>query len=96
MNKYYVYIMTNESNRVFYVGVTSNLTKRAYEHRDKVCEGFTAKYNLTKLIYFEETSDVTTAIEREKKLKKWPRGFKIKLIEKLNPDWNDLYNEILA
>ena len=88
--------MTNESNRVFYVGVTSNLTKRAYEHRDKVCEGFTAKYNLTKLIYFEETSDVTTAIEREKKLKKWPRGFKIKLIEKLNPDWNDLYNEILA
>jgi putative endonuclease len=98
MNQYFVYILTNKSNRVLYVGVTNNLERRMYEHRNKMVDGFTKRYNLTKLVYFEETSDVRSAIEREKQLKNWHRDWKIKLISDSNPEWKDLSvgkNEIL-
>ena len=95
MKSYYVYILTNKNNRVFYVGVTSNMIKRAYEHKNKLIEGFSSKYNLSKLVYFEDTASVETALEREKKLKKWRRDFKINLISKTNPDWHDLYDDIV-
>jgi putative endonuclease len=91
MKSYYVYILTNKGNRVFYVGVTSNLVKRIYEHKSRLVDGFSSKYELHKLVYFEETIDFTSAIERENKLKQWRREFKIKLIGKHNPKWKDLY-----
>lgn len=95
MKQYYIYIMANESNRVLYVGITSNLPRRVYEHKDKLVAGFTSKYELHKLVYFEETSDVSVALDREKKLKKWPREYKNKLINKFNPKWDDFYQHIL-
>ena len=82
--------MTNKYNKVLYTGVTNNLARRVYEHRNKLVEGFTSKYNLTKLIYFEHTGDVFSAIAREKKIKGWLRIKKIKLIETMNPKWKDL------
>jgi len=90
MNQYFVYILTNKSNRVLYIGVTNNLERRMYEHKNKMINGFTKRYNLTKLVYFEETSDVRSAIEREKKLKNWHRDWKIKLVDDFNPGWKDL------
>ena len=87
---YYVYLLTNWNNKVMYVGMTSNLTQRLYEHKNKRFKGFTAKYNVNKLVYFEETDDVWVAIEREKEIKKWRREKKNKLVEQSNPDWNDL------
>lgn len=86
---YYVYIMTNYS-RTLYIGVTNNLERRVYEHRNKLVAGFTARYNITVLVYFEETSDVLAAIAREKQLKGWRRERKLALIESLNPQWHDL------
>jgi len=90
MNQYFVYILTNKSNKVLYIGVTNSLERRMYEHRNKMIDGFTKRYNLTKLVYFEETSDVRSAIEREKQLKNWHRDWKISLINQFNPNWNDL------
>ena len=90
MNQYFVYILTNKSNKVLYIGVTNNLERRMYEHRNKMIDGFTKKYSLTKLVYFEETSDVRNAIEREKQLKNWHRDWKIKLVDNFNPEWKDL------
>jgi len=90
MNQYFVYILTNKSNKVLYIGVTSNLDRRMFEHKNKMMNGFSKKYNLTKLVYFEETSDVRSAIEREKQLKNWHRDWKIKLITGFNPEWKDL------
>jgi putative endonuclease len=84
-----IYIMSSIS-RVLYIGVTSNLPKRVWEHKNKIAEGFTKKYNIDKLIYFEQTEDVMSAIAREKQLKNWSRGKKIKLIEVMNPEWKDL------
>ena len=95
MNSYYVYIITNDGNRVLYVGVTSDLVKRIYEHRNALIEGFSKRYHLKKLVYFEETSDILSAIEREKKLKKWKKEYKISLVSKFNPEWKDLYHDIL-
>lgn len=89
MKQYYVYIMTNES-RTLYIGVTNELVRRVYEHKQKLISGFTKKYNMTRLVYFEETSDVLSAIAREKQLKGWLRRKKIALIEKINPGWKDL------
>ncbi len=89
MRNYYVYIMTNFS-KTLYIGVTNNLEKRVYEHKNKMVEGFTKKYNITKLIYFEETNDVNAAIAREKQLKGWLRKKKVALIESVNPEWKDL------
>ena len=90
MKQYFVYILTDKMNNVLYIGVTNNLERRMYEHKTKIINGFTKKYNLTKLVYFEETADVESAIEREKQLKNWHRDWKIKLINEFNPDWKDL------
>ena len=90
MKEYFVYIVTNKSNKVLYIGVTNNLERRMFEHKNKMINGFTKKYNLTKLVYFEETSDVRSAIEREKQLKNWHRDWKIKLITDFNREWKDL------
>jgi len=92
---YYVYIMTNKYNTVLYTGVTNDLIRRVYEHKNKLVEGFTAKYNLTKLVYYEISKDVKEAINREKQIKGWKREKKEKLIKGFNPDWKDLYEEIV-
>ncbi len=89
MKQYYVYILTNKS-RTFYVGVTNNLERRLYEHQHKLIEGFTKRYNITQLIYYEVFDDVRQAIAREKQVKDWRREKKIALIESLNPTWKDL------
>jgi len=95
MNKqYYVYILTNKTNRVLYTGITSNLKKRVFEHKQKLVEGFTKKYNVTKLVYYEIFDDVLKAITREKQIKSGPRKKKIDLINKFNKEWRDLYDEI--
>jgi len=86
---YFVYIMTNKSGTL-YTGVTNNLERRVFEHKNHLIEGFTRKYKITKLLYFEETNDVTTALNREKQIKGWNRDKKVALIESTNPDWNDL------
>ena len=90
MNKYHVYILTNFTNSVLYIGVTGDLKKRVYEHKNKVVDGFTKKYNVNKLIYFEECSDVLSAIQREKNLKKWKRTWKLELVKKENPDLKEI------
>ncbi len=90
MNHYYVYILTNWNNKVMYVGVTGNLLRRLYEHKNGVYEGFTKKYHVHKLVYFEETSDVYAALTREKQLKGLLRSKKNALVETMNPDWHDL------
>jgi len=87
---YYVYILTNWNNKVIYIGVTNNLERRIYEHQNKQIEGFTKKYNLNKLVYFEETHDIIAAISREKEIKKWRREKKDALVQKMNPRWEDL------
>ena len=84
------YIITNKKNGTLYTGVTNNLIRRIYEHKNKIVDGFTAKYNLNKLVYFEEATDAISAIEREKQLKGWTRKRKEKLINDSNPDWVDL------
>lgn len=91
MNKeYYIYILSNNSNNVLYIGVTNNLMKRVYEHKSKLVKGFTEKYNVNKLIYFEEYKDIKEAIKREKQLKNWHRGWKLNLIKTMNPNFKDL------
>jgi len=87
---YYVYILSNWNNRVIYVGMTNNLERRIYEHKNKLVDGFTKKYNLNKLVYYEQTNDVNSAIQREKQIKKWRREKKNNLIEMMNPKWEDL------
>ncbi len=91
---YYVYIITNKKNGVLYVGVTNNLVHRMHQHKNKLIDGFSARYNLTKLVYAEECQSIIDAIAREKKLKKWHRKWKIELIESINADWNDLYESL--
>ena len=92
MKHYYVYIMTNRS-KTLYVGVTSNLQRLIYEHKHHLVEGFTSTYHITRLVYFEETSDVHAAIEREKHIKGWLCVKKVALIESVNPEWRDLSEE---
>ena len=89
MKQYYVYIMNNPTGTL-YVGVTSNLEQRVCEHKQKIHAGFTKKYNVTRLAYYEETPDVHTALAREKEIKKWRRSKKIALVKSLNPEWQDL------
>jgi putative endonuclease len=95
MKSGFVYIMANQNNGTLYVGVTSNLIKRVYEHRNSLVEGFTKKYGLKKLVYFEVFEDISSAIEREKQLKAGNRKKKISLIEANNASWSDLYSQIL-
>ena len=90
IHQYYVYILTNKKNGTLYIGITSNLERRVFEHKNKIKKGFTSKYNLNQLMYFEIFEDVLLAIKREKQLKKWNRQWKINLIEKDNKDWIDL------
>ena len=89
MRQYYVYIMTNKS-RTLYTGVTNNLERRVHEHKQKLIPGFTTKYNISRLVFFEATQDIRAAIEREKQIKGWLRSKKIALIESVNPQWEDL------
>ncbi|MDX1521705.1 MAG: GIY-YIG nuclease family protein [Anaerolineae bacterium] len=91
MKSYFVYILASKKNGTLYIGMTSNLQHRVYEHKNNTIEGFTKKYGVHTLVYYEQTPDVVTAITREKQLKKWNRQWKINLIEKENPNWDDLY-----
>lgn len=96
MKTYYVYFLSNTSNRVLYTGMTNNLIRRVYEHREQLIDGFTKKYNVRKLVYFEQTQDVQSAIRREKQLKGWRREKKNALINGFNPGWKDLYPELVS
>ncbi len=91
----YVYILASKKYGTLYIGVTSNLIKRVYEHKTNVIEGFTKEYNVKNLVYFETTPSMISAIQREKQLKKWNRAWKIRIIEEFNPTWKDLYNDII-
>ena len=93
MKNYYVYIITNFTNSTLYIGVTNNLERRLYEHKNKLVDGFSKRYNLNKLVYFEETTNIEKAIEREKQLKSWKRDKKESLIKNMNPTWKDLSEE---
>ncbi len=93
LKSYYVYILTNFTNTILYIGVTNDLVKRIYEHKNKLAKGFSNKYNLSKLVYYEETNDVNAAIAREKQLKNWHKEWKINLIKKMNPNFKDLSEE---
>ena len=90
MNDYYVYILTNDRDKLLYIGVTNNLQRRVYEHKNGLLEGFTKDYGIHKLVYYEMCHDVKDAIKREKQLKNWRREKKIALIERMNPNWKDL------
>ena len=96
MKLYYVYIMASKKNGTLYIGVTSDLLRRVDEHKRKVNKGFTSKYDVTRLVYYEETDDISIAMTREKQIKKWKRQWKIDLIESMNPEWNDLFNELIG
>ena len=91
---YFVYIITNKNNNVLYTGITNNLIRRIYEHKEKIFKGFSAKYNLNKLVYFGCTNDVKEAINREKQIKGGSRKKKLDLINSMNPNWEDLYSGI--
>lgn len=94
MNQYYIYILSNKSENL-YIWVTNNLIKRVYEHKNKLVEWFTSKYNIDRLVYYEVYNDIKIAIEREKQLKKWKRHYKLDLINWFNPAWQDLYQTII-
>ena len=95
MKQYYVYILANKRNGTLYVGVTNNLIRRIYEHKNNLIKGFTKKYRVHTLVYFEQYDDVEIALQREKQLKWWKRRWKLELIERDNPRWEDLYQELL-
>jgi len=90
MEKAYVYILSNYQQKTLYIGVTTNLKRRLYEHKNKIYKGFTEKYNVNMLLYFEETSNIQAAIQREKNLKKWNRDWKLDLIRSVNPELRDI------
>ena len=87
---YYIYILASEPHRTLYLGMTNDLERRVYEHKNQLIDGFTKQYNIKRLVYFEDTTDVHAALEREKQLKKWKRSWKIDLITRENPSWHDL------
>ena len=91
----YVYILASKKKGTLYIGVTSDLIKRVYEHKNNLIEGFTKKYRVHLLVYYESTDNVQSALQREKNMKKWNRKWKLDLIEKENPTWKDLYNDLL-
>lgn len=90
MKRFYVYILASKRNGTLYIGMTSDILRRVYQHKHKSADGFTSKYGVNRLVYFEETTDVREAIQREKQLKNWKRKWKIELIEKNNPEWKEL------
>ena len=91
----YVYLLANKHNNVLYTGVTNNLIRRVYEHKNKMVSGFTKKYNVNRLVYYEVSESIVTAIEREKQIKGWSRKKKQDLIDTLNPNWVDLYRSLI-
>ncbi|MEZ2414811.1 GIY-YIG nuclease family protein [Muriicola sp. E247] len=93
VHQYYLYILSNKYNGTLYIGVTNNLERRMFEHKNKLIEGFTKKYSLDRLVYFETFQYVNDAIQREKNMKKWKRQWKINAIEKENPNWEDLSSD---
>lgn len=95
MKSYFVYILASKRNGTLYIGFTSNLVNRVWQHKHKVVRGFTERYDVDKLVYYEQTENVYSAITREKQLKKWNRSWKIRLIEEMNPKWLDLYPDLL-
>ena len=95
METYYVYMMANKHNNVLYIGVTNNLIRRVYEHKRGLSHGFTKKYNCHKLVWFQQTNDITSAITQEKQMKKWQREYKENVIREMNPEWKDLYAELV-
>ena len=95
MKEYYVYIMANKCNGTLYTGVTSDLIMRVWQHKSGETQGFTSKYKVNQLVYYEIHEDIMEAIKREKNIKAWRRKWKLQLIEKNNPHWNDLYNSII-
>ncbi|MGO9173914.1 MAG: GIY-YIG nuclease family protein [Rhodomicrobium sp.] len=92
--QYYVYFLASKLGGTLYVGVTNDLVRRVYEHKEGNVEGFTKKYGVTQLVYFEAHTDIEAAIQREKQIKRWNRAWKVRLIEEKNPNWDDLYNSI--
>jgi putative endonuclease len=95
MKEYYVYIMASKRNGTLYTGVTSDLVRRVWEHKSGEIKGFTSTYKVNQLVYYEAHGDITEAIKREKNIQAWKRSWKLNLIEKNNPYWNDLYNSIV-
>jgi putative endonuclease len=93
--RFHVYLMTNRRNGTLYCGVTSDLARRAYEHKSGTVDGFTSRYDLKHLVWFEEAGDALAAIQREKTIKAYPRAWKINLIEERNPQWRDLYDDLM-
>ena len=93
---YYLYIMASGRNGTLYVGVTNDLLRRVYEHKNGTHDGFTKKYGVDWLVWFGETTDISAAIQREKAMKKWPRKYKLNVIEEMNPQWRDLYEDLLG
>ena len=96
MGQYFVYILASKKNGTLYIGVTNNLLKRVYEHKNNLVEGFTQKYDVHNLVYYEIFRNIQDAITREKNIKKWKRKWKIEMIEESNPNWEDLYNTLSA
>jgi putative endonuclease len=94
--QYYVYILASDLGGTLYIGVTNDLVRRVHEHKTKAADGFTKKYGVDRLVYFEAFSDVKFAIQREKQLKKWNRAWKVRLIEEVNPNWDDQYSKIAS
>ncbi len=92
----YVYILASDRNGTLYIGVTNDLVRRVFEHREEAAEGFTRRYGVKRLVHYEQFDDIRTAIQREKSLKRWSRAWKIELIEQANPEWDDLYPTIVA
>ncbi len=90
----YVYLMTNRPHGILYIGVTTNIARRAWEHREGAIEGFTSKYGLKRLVFVETHEDITAAIRRERRMKTWRRAWKVRLIEAANPEWEDLYDKL--
>jgi putative endonuclease len=95
MKQYYLYILASKKNGTLYIGVTGDLVKRIYEHKQNIIDGFTQKYNVHYLVYYEVYQNIEEAILREKQMKKWNRKWKIRCIEEMNPEWKDLYKEIV-
>ncbi len=93
--QYYVYLMASRKNGTLYVGVTNDLVRRTYEHRENIIEGFTKKYGVHMLVYYEVHRDVSEALLREKRIKKWERKWKLQLINEVNPKWKDLYDDLI-
>jgi putative endonuclease len=91
----WVYFMTNRRDGILYFGVTNNLARRAFEHREGLMAGFTKRYGLKRLVYFERFDDIRLALQREKTIKHWPRAWKVRLIHRMNPQWSDLYETLI-